>query len=256
MSEVMRVWPHVEADGAAHMALDEAAMEAAREGHFVFRTYGWDPPCRSFGRNQPTGPRPDLGLSLECGVDVVRRPTGGRSVYHGPELTYAFIAPDRSLGGPRATYRDVHAALAAALKRLGVRLDPDPRPRTDDGPALALDASGCFVVPAPGEITAGGRKLVGSAQWRHRGAILQHGSILLRNEQGRATVAGEGGRGAVGLDELGVRVSAREVRERFAEQLESVIGRPAVPAAVPRKILDLAAALEVRYRSSEWTWRR
>jgi hypothetical protein len=101
-------------------------------------------------------------------------------------------------------YAAVHAALAEALRGLGVPIDSEPRP----SPAhevvapLPVDVEECFVRPAPGEITAAGRKLVGSAQWRNRGAILQHGSILVRNDQHLATVSGEGGAGAIGLEDV------------------------------------------------------
>lgn len=249
------VWPSTDLDGAGNMALDEAAMVLGRRGTHVLRTYGWSPACTSLGRNQPTagqlGGRPAAGL--RCGIDVVRRPTGGRSVFHGPELTYAFVSPERALGGPRALYHAVHAALSEALRDLGVPLDVADRVSSAE---LPLDQAECFVAPAPGEITCGGRKLVGSAQWRHRGAVLQHGSILFRNEQARATDTGEGGRGATSLEDLGVSLEAAGIRERFVARLEGVVDGTAARGEVPPEVMDRAADLEVRYRSAEWTWRR
>lgn len=249
------VWPSTDLDGAGNMALDEAAMSLGRRGTYVLRTYGWNPACTSLGRNQPTlgrlGGRPTAGL--RCGTDVVRRPTGGRSVYHGPELTYAFVSPERALGGPRAIYHAVHAALSEALRDLGVALDAANRISSGE---LALDQAECFVAPAPGEITSGGRKLVGSAQWRHRGAVLQHGSVLFRNEQARATDTGEGGRGATSLEDLGVSLDAAGIRERFVARLEDVVDGSAARVEAPPEVMDRAGALEVRYRSAEWTWRR
>jgi lipoyl(octanoyl) transferase len=264
------VWPFETADGARNMALDEASMEVAREGDVAFRVYGWDPACISLGRNQPTAGtldgRPLAGLVP--GRDVVRRPTGGRSVYHGPELTYALAAPDRLLGGPRAIYRGVHRALVAALRESGVAVD-EPVAGTPAGPgrgagvrggprpAIPVDLDECFVTPAPGEITIAGRKVVGSAQWRHRGAVLQHGSILLRNEQHRATVSGDGGRGAIGLEETGVTPpGVGALHEALIAALARVVGRAPDRGACPSAVRTEAAALEARYRSREWTWRR
>jgi lipoate-protein ligase A len=254
----LQVWPVRVEDGARNMALDEAAMEGARRGAVVFRTYGWDPECVSLGRNQPTagelGGRPLT--TFEPGVDVVRRPTGGRAVFHGPEITYAFIAPERLLGGPKAIYRAVHAALADTLRALGVPLD-EPGCQTEAGPGgPPLDLDECFISPAPGEITAGGRKLVGSAQWRHRGAVLQHGSLLLTNRQERASVGGEGGGRAIALDELGPVPRQRSLTEGFADFLAAGLGSALKHVEMPPDVASEAARLEVRYRSREWTWRR
>jgi len=275
-----RVWPFETADGARNMALDEAAMRVAREGDVVFRVYGWEPACISLGRNQPTTAtldgRPLAGLVP--GRDVVRRATGGRSVYHGPELTYALAAPDRLLGGPRAIYRGVHRALVSALLEIGAAVDAPAvgtagAERPGDGgtgagvtgvggpgeprAVLPLDLEECFVTPAPGEITIGGRKAVGSAQWRHRGAVLQHGSILLRNEQHRATVSGDGGRGAIGLEEAGVTLAGTgALHEALVDALARVLGRAPDRRACPSAVRAEAAELEQRYRSREWTWRR
>lgn len=262
VSVELTVWPGGPATGARNMALDEAAMKSARRGALALRLYSWEPGCISLGRNQPTGGRLDGRPHDEFvpGEDVVRRPTGGRSVFHGPELTYAVALPERLLGGPRATYRAIHAALARALGQVGARLDPDVAevggPRTP-GVGPPLDLAECFVAPAPGEITVGGRKLVGSAQWRHRGAILQHGSILLRNEQRRATVSGEGGAAAIGLDEaLATPVSLETVTAAVAESLGCLAGHVSSRSEPRVDELEAVAALEARYRSPEWTWRQ
>lgn len=240
------------------MALDEAAMESARGGAVVFRTYGWQPECVSLGRNQPTARELD-GRPLTDfvpGIDVVRRPTGGRAVFHGPEITYAFIAPERLLGGPRAIYRAVHAALHGALRTFGVRLDERGGESEGRPGGPPLDPEECFASPAPGEITARGRKLVGSAQWRHRGAVLQHGSLLLANRQSRASVGGDGGARAIALDELGAVPDRGSLTEAFAEFLAAALGGAPTPGEPSADVERLAAELEPRYRTEEWTWRR
>ena len=176
------------ATGAWNMALDEALMESARRGIVTLRFYAWEPHCLSLGRNQRT-PRPNA-RDLRPGEDVVRRPTGGRSVYHGPELTYSLTAPDRFHGGPRAIYIGVNRAIRRGLVAVGAAIDAPADPTTARPGTAPLGSVGCFRDPAPGELTARGRKLVGSAQWRHAGAILQHGSILLHNRQERGTLEG------------------------------------------------------------------
>lgn len=252
--------------GAANMALDEAAMELAREGRFVFRTYLWRPECVSLGRNQPTGE--SLGGrptgDMEPGRDVVRRPSGGRAVYHGPEITYAFVAPERALGGPRAIYRAVHDALRTALVGLGVPVDPPltRRPREPDdahgrrkrGVSLTLDE--CFVSPGPDELTVGRRKLVGSAQWRNSGAVLQHGSILIRNRQSMATVDGGGGRGAIGLGDLGPVPARSEIVDAIVAALADRLEAETEHTAIPRDVVRDATTLARRYDQTAWTWRR
>lgn len=239
-------------------------MIHARAGDLVFRVYRWSPHCVSLGRNQPTagtlGGRP--AADLVPGRDVVRRPTGGRSVHHGPELTYAFAAPDRFLGGPKGIYRGVHEALAGALRALGVPLDPAAGPargpctRPGDSAPMPVDMRECFVEPAPGELTASGRKLVGSAQWRNRGAILQHGSILVRNDQHLATVSGEGGAGAIGLEDVCEEVPAIGALADAIVESIAALAPVVVTWGGPSADVEAAArALEDRYGSREWTWR-
>lgn len=274
-------------DGAWNMAVDEALMSAARSGVATLRFYTWDPACLSLGRNQST-PARIQGRSraeLRAGREVVRRPTGGRSVYHSRELTYSISVPDRLWGGPRHLYRRVNRALRQGLIWLGAALDPDPiagaaergspmarvsgpagslgrRPRSMDAGRGSLGSRACFEEPAPGEVTAGGRKLVGSAQWRHRGTLLQHGSVLLVNEQGkgdlRSVAVEEPEKAAVGLAEL-LREPpepgelAAALTEAFGEEFGR---RPKRARLAPALEMDARRLAEDRYRTQEWTWRR
>jgi lipoate-protein ligase A len=163
--------------GAENMAIDEALLaEADRTGKAFLRFYRWDPPCLSLGRNEPAIARDDIA--------IVRRPTGGRAVWHQDEVTYAVAAPIAMFGRLRDAYRAIHERLAEALRSLGadVTLAGDCPAATaresfsvrpSDGPMS------CFATTAGGEILVRGRKLVGSAQVRRGAAFLQHGSILL-----------------------------------------------------------------------------
>jgi lipoate-protein ligase A len=154
------------------MAIDGALLDCVlRSGGAFLRLYRWDPPTLSIGRNQPW-----RGLD----VPVVRRPTGGKAVWHEHEVTYAVAAPIGLFGSLRTAYCEIHTRLAAALRALGVEATLAPyRPtvRPSDGP------TSCFANPVGGEILVNGRKLVGSAQVRRADALLQHGSILLDGKQ-------------------------------------------------------------------------
>jgi lipoate-protein ligase A len=168
------------APGAWNMAIDEALAEsvAAGAGPPVLRLYRWAPPCLSLGFTQPSAAA-DAAFCAARGVDVVRRPTGGRAVLHHLELTYGFAAPLGS--GPftfdlQAAYRTICAALVEGLARLGV---PARLSGTPEEPMIRpTEAIPCFVGPAAGEVIVGGRKLIGSAMRRVGDAILQHGAIL------------------------------------------------------------------------------
>ena len=166
--------------GAWNMAADEAlamAVDAGRSAP-VLRLYRWSPPALSLGFSQPFEAA-DAAFCAAHGVDVVRRPTGGRAVLHHLELTYALLAPLGS--GPfthdlQAAYAAICRALVAGLGAIGVPAELSGRPEGDL--VKPTEAIPCFIGPAAGEVVAGGRKLVGSAMRRVGDSILQHGSIL------------------------------------------------------------------------------
>lgn len=169
------------APGAENMAVDQSLLdEADRAGSSTLRLYRWDPPCLSFGRNEAATLHYDRQRIEQLGIDVVRRPTGGSAVWHEYEVTYAVAAPIERFGSLRAAYHAIHERIAAALRALGaeVALAGTHRPAFPPSRRPA-----CFSAPVGGEILAGGRKLVGSAQVRKRKAFLQHGSILLDGSQ-------------------------------------------------------------------------
>lgn len=217
-----RLIVHGEADGASNMAVDEAILLAVAEGQALptLRLYAWAPTCLSLGRNQPLADI-DLDACRAAGVGVVRRPTGGRAILHTDELTYSVALP---AGDPRAAadvqegYRRLSEGLLAGLRRLGVDAGPagmQGRRQGEAGPA-------CFEVPSTHEITAGGRKLAGSAQWRARGGVLQHGSLPLWGDLGR--IAGLLALPQAERDALRLAVRSRGIT------LEQALGR-AVPLA-------------------------
>src|SRR5215207_6023753 len=166
--------------GVENMALDEALLERARSAtDTVFRVYTWAEPTLSFGRNQTAHGVYDPERARELGVAVVRRLTGGRALLHHREITYSVTAPLATGVSLRESYVRINRLLVDGLHRLGVAVDVAvPRER-----AVAPSAAPCFERPAAGELVVDGRKLVGSAQWRDEGAMLQHGSILIDDDQ-------------------------------------------------------------------------
>jgi lipoate-protein ligase A len=158
------------------MAVDVALARHRRPGEGVLRFYRWTRPTLSLGRHQSCELRYDPLAARGLGVEIVRRPTGGREVLHDRELTYAVIAPFAGPGSLRLLYAEINDALLHALALLGVSAERAPA----TGRVPSPNAGACFARPAPGEIMVGGRKLVGSAQVRIGPTILQHGSILLR----------------------------------------------------------------------------
>jgi lipoate-protein ligase A len=161
------------------MAIDQAIAEACAAGTSLptLRFYQWQPPAISLGRHQPQA-EIDHAAAAAKGYEIVRRPTGGRAILHTDEFTYSVAAPQdeaRLAGGVMDAYMNISNALLAGLLRLGV-----PAHKAPASVRAGSDVSAaCFEVPSAYEITAGGRKLIGSAQSRRAGYVLQHGSLPL-----------------------------------------------------------------------------
>jgi lipoate-protein ligase A len=223
--------------GARNMARDVAMLEAVAHGEAppTLRLYGWDPPCLSLGRHQGLEAA-DLAFCRANGIDVVRRPTGGRALLHHLELTYAVVAPLGEGPLPRPlqdAYRRICEPLVAACRSLGIAAELTPGEVNLQLPSPATTIP-CFEAPAGGEVVVGGRKLIGSAMRAHGGAVLQHGAILL-DWDGRLQA------GSMGLaDDRGLRASVTTM----ADQLGRACPRPELEQAV---IGALAAELGVHF---------
>jgi len=246
------------AGGAQNMALDEALMSRAREtGEFTLRVYSWSAPTLSLGRNQSARRFYDLERIRARGLRVVRRPTGGRAILHHREITYSVTAPVADAGDLHSSYDRINKVLVAGLERLGVRTEIAASP----GRAVQPGPSPCFDIPSAGELVLGGRKLAGSAQWRSEGALLQHGSILVEDDQSTlaeltiepqrsipapATLAGA----------LGHSPSPENVAEALGEAVKQLEDPCAEPLSLEPEIRARAASLVVQYEDDAWTWRR
>ncbi len=167
--------------GAANMAIDAELLDRADgTGAGFLRLYRFDPPCLSLGRNEPAAHYDHTEIARR-GLDVVRRPTGGRAVWHEHEVTYAVAAPVAAFGSLRNAYHTIHERIAVALRSLGA--DATLAPHQPPSSGRVDQPASCFATRVVGEVLVAGRKLVGSAQVRKGSAFLQHGSILLDGSQ-------------------------------------------------------------------------
>jgi len=169
------------------MALDESLLqtyvkliEAGERPAPTLRLYGWQPACLSLGYAQRAEREVDFEACENLGIEWVRRPTGGRAILHDyGELTYSLTACENDPligGGVLESYRKISLALVEGLQNLGVAAETAGKEvRGEHGAATAA----CFDAPSAYEVTFGGRKIIGSAQARRSGALLQQGTILL-----------------------------------------------------------------------------
>jgi lipoate-protein ligase A len=244
-----RIFPYESADGPANMALDEALLDAVAEdpSFALLRTYGWTEPTLSLGYFQAIAAAESEPRWR--GVAVVRRPTGGGAIWHHHELTYALVLPAvHPLARPASTlYHAVHSALAALLRRHGVDASPrgaGPRSQADPRPFL------CFADRDPEDLVCHGAKVVGSAQRRRSGAILEHGSMLLRRSSFTPEFSG--------LADLSTVTSDAHV---WAETVGAEIGRALgldpdfaeIPAVLRQRASDREREV---YRNDAWNRRR
>ena len=230
------------------MARDEGLMERARAtGECVFAVYGWERPTLSFGRNQAALGLYDPRAIAQHDIDIVRRPTGGRALLHDREVTYSVTAPIDQAESLVEAYHRFNRILLAGLERLGVFASES----AGEGRTPPPTTMPCFAAPTSGELVTGGSKLVGSAQVRENGALLQHGSILIEDDQHLITSlltdpgsVAPAPRAATLASALGRVPSLRELEDENARDLEVT------------EADSFAGAYLDRYRSEWWTWRR
>ncbi len=205
-------------DGPMNMAIDQAIMEAVAAGHVppTLRFFAWVPPCLSLGHMQSLQDVDHARLA-ERGWDLVRRMTGGRAILHADELTYsvAVSASDSIVaGGIVESYRRLSSALVEGLRRMGIDLEADKRAKNRARTNKAV----CFEVPSHYEITVNGKKLIGSAQVRKFGAVLQHGTLPLSGDITRIC-------DVLKFENESQRETVRKRVTRRAITLEHVLGR-------------------------------
>ena len=256
------------ASGAWNMAVDEAIAQHAGRGAVppTLRFYAWQPACVSVGRHQPLADI-DPARRAARGYGLVRRPTGGRAILHTDELTYSIAGPQEHpilAGAVLDSYLRLSQGLLLGLAWLGLAVSKAPptnRSGQDAGPV-------CFEVPSAYEIVVDGRKLVGSAQSRRQGWVLQHGTLPLAGDITRLV-------DTLALADEAERAAQRQVLAQRATTVQETLGRAVSFAEAAAALAagfaealslhlepgeltasELAAAVELQrtvYASPEWT---
>jgi len=185
-------------NGFINMAVDEAIMIAHKNGLVppTIRFYQWSPPAVSLGYFQDLKKEINVKVCQDIGIDIVRRPTGGKAVLHDQELTYSFIIKENDPlvnNSILETYKKISGGIIRGLSYLGIKAELVPLRgklenhllgRSDKARIHHLDfKSICFSIPSQYEVQVEGKKMVGSAQVRKGGVVLQHGSLLIKLEK-------------------------------------------------------------------------
>ena len=260
------------------MAIDRVlADRAASDGTIVYRLYRWERDSVSFGANEAATRTWDRERLERLKVPCVRRPTGGRGVWHdAADLTYSVTAPLTEFGDLRAAYRDIHEQLARALGRLDLQATVAPNLRR---PTLAPGA--CFDLTVGGEVLVGERKTIGSAQALigggtgafdrparqrrgkcgqtdpspHRPALLQHGAIA-RADRGPALARFRLESAAANHDISTEDLPAPDLLGNVIAATWLDEGAGLAPAELVDWAIRESAIHIGRYQDPDWTWRR
>jgi len=252
-------------DGATNMARDEAISRAVSAGTQLptLRLYAWSPSAISLGLSQRLS-SVDMARCHADGVGIVRRATGGLAILHTDELTYSVTLPIQhpiAAGDVMTSYRRIAAAIVQALKWLGVADANANRVAKEDkatGPV-------CFEAPSDYEVVGGGKKLVGSAQWRRVDGVLQHGSLPLLGDIARVCrylvdapdEAKVRAHAHTLRDALGRDVTWAEAAEQWRGAFEGVLDIHFTVGELSASELECTAELKgTKYASDDWTRRR
>jgi len=248
-------------DGYMNMAIDEAIFIACEKGFSpkTIRFYGWNPPAISIGYFQKTSYLFESKRMNELSLDMVRRPTGGRAVFHEEEVTYSIISSldAFSRNGVLEPYRMISHALVSGLKSIGVPAELLSKRKR--GQTKGTDSPSCFSSSSLYEIVTQGKKIIGSAQKRSRNFLLQQGSILLdlNREKWTSIFKTEDDNRMISLQEvLNRKISFREVSKALIEALNKSFG-PLFQDKLTLYEKRLSERLrKQKYTTQEWNFQR
>lgn len=184
----LHTWRYIDSDispGPLNMAIDEALLclfDPEGSGP-VLRTYGWEPAALSLGRFQKSGEALDLNRCRSNAVSVVRRVSGGGTIYHADELTYCIVCSPEQIPSA-ASVKDSFRVLTGFLIDFYRTLGLNARYAVDtatDAERLGMRTAFCFAGKETFDILIDGKKIGGNAQRRRKNVIFQHGSIPIIN---------------------------------------------------------------------------
>jgi lipoate-protein ligase A len=235
------------------MAIDRALVDhASAHDTIVYRLYRWTGDTVSFGANEAARRTWDRERLERAQLPCVRRPTGGRGVWHdAADLTYAVTAPLAAFGDLRLAYRLIHDRLAGAFRELALNASVAPaghRPAT-------LEPGACFDIAVGGEVLVAGRKTIGSAQALFGTSFLQHGAIARADR--RSSLARF--RLAVPPEVRAVPVSELPAADELGPAILAgwrAAGAAPVPASLVAWADEASRTYRTRYDDPAWTWRR
>ena len=177
------IWHLIESGpqtGRFNMKFDLELAKSCPDGEAFFRLFKWNPFCISIGANQLFE---DINIQKAStnGIDVVKRPTGGRAILHAEEITYSVVIPLSFGLSPKEIYSKISLALLKGLSKYNLKLTSAELENIQPNfPALLKESSGvlCFASTAKSEVKFDSKKIIGSAQRKINNVVLQHGSIL------------------------------------------------------------------------------
>jgi len=233
--------------GVENMAVDEALLaSAADDGPTTLRLYGWTPATLSLGYFQAYRQRETHAASADC--PVVRRASGGGAIVHDCELTYSFAVPSRRDAADDAArwYEVFHRTLIETLATWELHAELCTSP---SGLGAAEEPFLCFERRTVGDVLLEGEKVVGSAQRRRHGAVLQHGSVLL----GRSPAAPQ----LPGIRDIGaVELPIEGLVDRWLAVLAERLGAALTPGRLSEQERADAERWRRKYRGRRWTEKR
>lgn len=174
---MLKFIPYEIKNGQENMQIDSDLLDYAianKLNYPIFRLYGWKPACISLGRNQ-SDEFIDKEFLKQEGIDLVRRLTGGRALLHDNEITYSYICSTSYLkNGENVTksYIEISQILIDKFQKIGIELNFGTTKK------INTKFDYCMLISTGADLCYEGKKLIGSAQCRKNGYILQHGSIL------------------------------------------------------------------------------
>lgn len=245
-----------------NMAVDEAIATAVRKGSVpaTLRIYEWERPSLSLGSFQKISDI-NIGFCAARDIPVVRRPTGGRAIFHDDELTYSFSSRNETFfsKGLLDSYRLLSWALKSAFDGIGLPLAI----KTErESPRRLTRSPLCFDSTSYGELTFEGAKIVGSAQKRWKDGLLQQGSIPFAVDMEflrkiLAVALPSDSRHATGLRNIAEDLKPEKLKDAIRIAFETTFGTRIIPSSLSPEESRLARGLEMRkYLSEEWLFQR